>query len=293
MNNIFKGLGVALITPFCADGSVDFAALQSLIDYQIKGGVDFLCVLGTTAETPCLTAQEKMAVKEVAVAAVRGRVPVLLGMGGNNTAALVEEIKNFDFKGVDGILSVVPYYNKPSQEGMYLHFKSVAEAAGDVPVVLYNVPGRTGVNMQADTTLKLAREVDNIVAVKEASGNVEQIVSIAQNAPEGFGVLSGDDSLTCELVEGGACGVISVVGNAVPQTFSAMVRCALCGDTAEARDIDSRLRELYRLAFADGNPAGIKALLAHKALCRNVLRLPLVAASAPVADALKGFAGVD
>ena len=293
MNNIFKGLGVALITPFCADGSVDFAALQSLIDYQIKGGVDFLCVLGTTAETPCLTAQEKMAVKEAAVAAVRGRVPVLLGMGGNNTAALVEEIKNFDFKGVDGILSVVPYYNKPSQEGMYLHFKSVAEAAGDVPVVLYNVPGRTGVNMQVDTTLKLAREVDNIVAVKEASGNVEQIVSIAQNAPEGFGVLSGDDSLTCELVEGGACGVISVVGNAVPQTFSAMVHCALEGDSAEAREIDSRLRELYRLAFAEGNPAGIKALLEAKGLCRNVLRLPLVAASAPVADALKGFAGVD
>lgn len=293
MNNIFKGLGVALITPFAEDGSVDFAALRSLIDYQIRGGVDFLCVLGTTAETPCLTSQERMAVKDAAVDAVNGRVPVLLGMGGNNTAALVQEIKAFDFRGVDGILSVVPYYNKPSQEGMCLHFKSVAEAAGDVPVVLYNVPGRTGVNMLADTTLKLAREVDNIVAVKEASGNVEQIVSIAQNAPEGFGVLSGDDSLTCELVEGGACGVISVVGNAVPQTFSAMVRCALCGDSAEAREIDGALKELYRLAFADGNPAGIKALLAHKALCRNVLRLPLVAASAPVAEALKAFAGVD
>lgn len=293
MNNIFKGLGVALITPFCEDGSVDYAALKSLIDFQIEGGIDFLCVLGTTAETPCLTVEEKIALKNAAVEAVDGRVPILLGMGGNNTAMLVEEIKKFDFRGVDGILCVVPYYNKPSQEGLRLHFKHVAEAAGDIPVVLYNVPGRTGVNMQAATTLRLAREVDNIVAVKEASGCVEQIADIVQSAPEGFGVLSGDDGLTCELIERGACGVISVVGNALPKTLAEMVHCALNDDKPKAGEIDARLKKLYRLAFADGNPAGIKALLEAKGRCCNVLRLPLVKATAPVAEALRAFADLD
>ena len=292
MNNIFKGLGVALITPFCADGSIDFDALAGLVDYQINGGTDFLCVLGSTAETPCLSPDERIAVKDAVVDTARGRVPVLLGMGGNDTMALCREIGKFDFSGVNGILSVVPYYNKPSQQGMYEHFGRVAEAAGDLPVVLYNVPGRTGVNMQAATTLRLARDYDNIVAVKEASGSIAQIEMIADNAPEGFGVLSGDDSLTCELLAHGACGVISVVGNAIPHTFAGMVRDSLEGDAVKAAETNDKLQELYRLVFAEGNPAGIKALLAAKGMCDNVLRLPLTPVSQPTADGLRQFATI-
>ena len=291
MNNIFKGLGVALVTPFNADGSIDAATLEGLVNYQIEGGVNFLCALGSTAETPCLSREERRRVKEIVVSAAKGRVPILMGMGSNNTAALVSEIDELDFRGVDGILSVVPYYNKPSQLGMLEHFRSVAEAAGRVPlpVVLYNVPGRTGVNMQAATTLRLAREVGNIVAVKEASGSIAQIEMIADNAPEGFGVLSGDDSLTCELIARGACGVISVVGNAIPATFSRMVKAAISGDYVAATAINGQLQGLYRHVFADGNPAGIKALLAAKGLCNNVLRLPLTPASQETAVVLQEF----
>lgn len=295
MKNIFCGLGVALITPFTpgGKGAVDFGTLRHLINYVIDGGANFLCVLGSTAETPCLSADERRSVKDFAVETAGGRVPVLLGMGGNDTRALTEEIESFDFDGVDGILSVVPYYNKPSQLGIYEHFKCVAEAAAHragLPVVVYNVPGRTGVNMQAATTLRLAREVDNIVAVKEASGSVAQMETIVQNAPDGFGVLSGDDSLACEFIGRGGCGVISVVGNAIPQTFSTMVRAALDGRSSEAAAINEELQELYRLAFADGNPAGIKALLNAKALCANCLRLPLTPATAETADGLRVFA---
>ena len=293
MENIFRGLGVALITPFTQDREVDYGALRDLIERLTDGGIDFLCVLGSTAETPCLSAEERMAVKDCAVETVGGRIPILLGMGGNDTRALCDEIGAFDFGGVSGILSVVPYYNKPSQVGMYEHFMCVAEAAwqrAKLPVVLYNVPGRTGVNMQAATTLRLAREADNIVAVKEASGSIAQVEMITRNAPEGFGVLSGDDALTCELIGRGGCGVISVVGNAIPRTFGSMVRAALSGDADGAVSANEGLKELYRLAFADGNPAGIKALLAAKGLCRNVLRLPLTPASEGTADALRAFA---
>lgn len=277
MQNIFKGLGVALVTPFKADGSVDYDALRRLLDYQLSNGVDFLCVLGTTAETPCLSAEEKTKVKNIVVEKVQGRVPILLGCGGNNTAAVVESLKNDDFTGVDGILSVCPYYNKPSQEGLYQHFKAIANAT-DLPVVLYNVPGRVGVNMTAETTLRLANDCPNIVAIKEASGNFAQIDDIIKNKPSHFDVISGDDGITFPLITLGAVGVISVIGNALPKEFSRMVRLALNGDYKNALEIHHKFMELFGLLFVDGNPAGVKAMLNIMGLIENQLRLPLVPA---------------
>jgi len=277
MQNIFKGLGVALVTPFKADGSVDYDALRRLLDYQLSNGVDFLCVLGTTAETPCLSAEEKVKVKNIVVEKVQGRVPILLGCGGNNTAAVVEYLKNDDFTGVDGILSVCPYYNKPSQEGLYQHFKAIANAT-DLPVVLYNVPGRVGVNMTAETTLRLANDCPNIVAIKEASGNFAQIDDIIKNKPSHFDVISGDDGITFPLITLGAVGVISVIGNALPKEFSRMVRLALNGDYKNALEIHHKFTELFGLLFVDGNPAGVKAMLNIMGLIENQLRLPLVPA---------------
>ena len=277
MQNIFKGLGVALVTPFKADGSVDYDALRRLLDYQLSNGVDFLCVLGTTAETPCLSAEEKVKIKNIVVEKVQGRVPILLGCGGNNTAAVVESLKNDDFTGVDGILSVCPYYNKPSQEGLYQHFKVIANAT-DLPVVLYNVPGRVGVNMTAETTLRLANDCPNIVAIKEASGNFAQIDDIIKNKPSHFDVISGDDGITFPLITLGAVGVISVIGNALPKEFSRMVRLALNGDYKNALEIHHKFTELFGLLFVDGNPAGVKAMLNIMGLIENQLRLPLVPA---------------
>lgn len=277
MQNIFKGLGVALVTPFKADGSVDYDALRRLLDYQLSNGVDFLCVLGTTAETPCLSAEEKLKVKNIVVEKVQGRVPILLGCGGNNTAAVVESLKNDDFTGVDGILSVCPYYNKPSQEGLYQHFKAIANAT-ELPVVLYNVPGRVGVNMTAETTLRLANDCSNIVAIKEASGNFAQIDDIIKNKPSHFDVISGDDGITFPLITLGAVGVISVIGNALPKEFSRMVRLALNGDYKNALEIHHKFTELFGLLFVDGNPAGVKAMLNIMGLIENQLRLPLVPA---------------
>lgn len=277
MQNIFKGLGVALVTPFKADGSVDYDALRRLLDYQLSNGVDFLCVLGTTAETPCLSAEEKLKVKNIVVEKVQGRVPILLGCGGNNTAAVVESLKNDDFTGVDGILSVCPYYNKPSQEGLYQHFKAIANAT-ELPVVLYNVPGRVGVNMTAETTLRLANDCPNIVAIKEASGNFAQIDDIIKNKPSHFDVISGDDGITFPLITLGAVGVISVIGNALPKEFSRMVRLSLNGDYKNALEIHHKFTELFGLLFVDGNPAGVKAMLNIMGLIENQLRLPLVPA---------------
>ena len=277
MQNIFKGLGVALVTPFKADGSVDYDALRRLLDYQLSNGVDFLCVLGTTAETPCLSAEEKLKVKNIVVEKVQGRVPILLGCGGNNTAAVVESLKNDDFTGVDGILSVCPYYNKPSQEGLYQHFKAIANAT-ELPVVLYNVPGRVGVNMTAETTLRLANDCSNIVAIKDASGNFAQIDDIIKNKPSHFDVISGDDGITFPLITLGAVGVISVIGNALPKEFSRMVRLALNGDYKNALEIHHKFTELFGLLFVDGNPAGVKAMLNIMGLIENQLRLPLVPA---------------
>jgi len=275
--NKFKGLGIALITPFTQDGEVDYTALRRVLDYQLSNGIDFLCVLGTTAETPCLTAEEKENVIRIVHEKVQGRLPILLGMGGNNTASVVNTIKNFDFKGIDGILSVCPYYNKPSQEGLYQHFKTIAEAS-PVPVVLYNVPGRVGVNMTAETTLRLARDCENIVAIKEASGNFTQIDDIIKNKPADFDVISGDDGITFPLITLGAAGVISVIGNALPKEFSRMVRLALNGDYTNALTIHHKFTELFKLLFVDGNPAGVKAMLNSMGLIENQLRLPLVPA---------------
>lgn len=270
-----KGMGVALITPFKADESVDYNALMRLVDYQLQNNTDFLCVLGTTAETPTLTEYEKQKIKSMVIERVNGRIPILLGVGGNNTRALVETLQTGNFTGVDAILSVVPYYNKPSQEGIYQHYKALAEAT-DLPLVLYNVPGRTGVNMKAETTLRIARDFKNVIAVKEASGDITQMDDIIKNKPEGFNVISGDDGITYPLVALGAVGVISVIGNAFPREFSRMVRLALQGDYIHALDIHHKFAELFKLLFVDGNPAGVKAMLHAMGMIENKLRLPLV-----------------
>lgn len=270
-----KGMGVALITPFKADESVDYNALMRLVDYQLQNNTDFLCVLGTTAETPTLTEYEKQKIKSMVIERVNGRIPILLGVGGNNTRAVVETLQTGDFTGVDAILSVVPYYNKPSQEGIYQHYKALAEAT-DLPLVLYNVPGRTGVNMKAETTLRIARDFKNVIAVKEASGDITQMDDIIKNKPEGFNVISGDDGITYPLVALGAVGVISVIGNAFPREFSRMVRLALQGDYIHALDIHHKFAELFKLLFVDGNPAGVKAMLHAMGMIENKLRLPLV-----------------
>ena len=254
-------MGVALITPFKADKSIDFSALARLIEHQIKSGVDFLVVLGTTAETPALTPDEKRQVRQFVAQRVAGRVPLVLGMGGNNTMGLCEEIRSTDLSDYQAILSVVPYYNKPSQEGIYQHYAAIAQAS-PVPVVLYNVPGRTGVNMTAETTLRLAADFpDKIIAVKEASGNFSQIDDIIKRKPADFMVISGDDGITFPLITLGAVGVISVIGNAFPREFSRMVRLALDGDYAGSLLIHHKFTELFSLLFVDGNPAGVKCLL--------------------------------
>ena len=278
IHNTFKGLGIALVTPFTKEGLVDFTALRRLLDYQLSNGIDFICLLGTTAETPTLSAEESQQVKDLVVEKVNGQVPILMGCGGNNTAAVVEQIQTGDYKGIEGILSVCPYYNKPSQEGLYQHFKAIAAAAAtrNLSVVLYNVPGRVGVNMTAETTLRLANECENIVAIKEASGNFTQIDDIIKNKPKNFDVISGDDGITFPLITLGAVGVISVIGNALPKEFSRMVRLALNGDYQNALTIHHKFTELFKLLFVDGNPAGVKAMLNAMGLIENELRLPLV-----------------
>lgn len=275
VHNIFKGLGIALITPFCEDGSVDYPTLAKLVEYQLKNGADFFCILATTGETPCLSAEEKKQIKDTIVSTVHGRVPILMGCGGNNTAAVVDELKNGDFSGIDGVLSVCPYYNKPSQEGLYQHFKAIA-AATKLPVVLYNVPGRTGVNLTAATTVRLAKDCKNIVAIKEASGNLEQVDEIIKNKPASFDVISGDDALTFPMISCGAVGVISVIGNALPREFSKMIRLEFKGEYDGARMIHHRFTDLFSLLFVDGNPAGVKCVLSEMGMIKNVLRLPLV-----------------
>ena len=273
--NIFRGMGVALITPFTSSGEVDMSTLKRLVEYQIQNGADFLCILATTSEAPCLSKEEKQNIKNLIVDVNNGRVPILMGCGGNNTAAVVSELREIDLNGIDGILSVCPYYNKPSQEGLYRHFKAIAEAS-PLPVVLYNVPGRTGINMKPETTVRLARDCDNIVAIKEAAGSLEQVDEIIKNKPSGFDVLSGDDALTFSMVASGAAGVISVIGNALPKEFSRMIRLEFRGEYEPARKIHHGFTELYSLLFVDGNPAGVKALLHEMGFIENVLRLPLV-----------------
>ena len=277
---MFKGTGIALITPFNEDKSVDFGSLERIVNHVIDGGADFLVALGTTSEAPTLTAGEKKQVVDTILKANAGRLPVLLGMGGNNTQAVVDAVKTQDFTGIQGILSVVPYYNKPNQRGMKAHFEAIADAS-PVPVIVYNVPGRVGVNLQAATCVELARH-PNIIAVKEASGNLQQIMEILRDKPAGFDVLSGDDGITQPLMALGATGVISVAANAYIKPFSRMMRAMKEGRADEALELHYAMMRMNQLIFADGNPAGIKCLMSHMGLCKNVLRLPLVTANEKV-----------
>lgn len=277
----FRGTGIALITPFNEDKSVDFQALEHIVNQVINGGADFLVALGTTSEAPTLTPEEKQLVVATILKANAGRLPVLLGLGGNNTQAVIEQIKTQDFNGIDGILSVVPFYNKPNQRGMKAHFEAIADAS-PVPVILYNVPGRVGVNLQAATCVALAKH-PNIIAVKEASGNLTQIMEILRDKPADFDLLSGDDGITQPLMALGAQGVISVAANAYIKPFSKMMNAMKEGHTAEALKLHYAMLRMNQLIFADGNPAGIKCLMSLMGLCKNVLRLPLV----PVSDNVK------
>lgn len=270
-----KGMGVALVTPFKSDKSIDFDALARLLEYQVQSGVDYMVVLGTTSENPTLEPDEREQIKRFVVERVAGRVPLVLGCGGNNTAAVVRELSDADLSAYSAILSVVPYYNKPSQEGIYRHYAAVAQAS-PLPVILYNVPGRTGVNMTAETTLRLAVDFPNIVGIKEASGNMVQVDDIIKHKSEDFMVISGDDAVTFPLITLGAVGVISVIGNAFPREFSRMVRLALAGDYDNARAIHHRFTDLFGLLFVDGNPAGVKCVLNAMGYIENELRLPLV-----------------
>ena len=280
MKNIFKGTGIALITPFNEDKSVDFAALEQIVNHVIDGGADFLVALGTTSEAPTLTTEEKKQVVSTILKTNAKRLPVLLGLGGNNTAGVIEQIKTQDFTGIDGILSVVPYYNKPNQRGMMAHFTAIADAS-PVPVILYNVPGRVGVNLQAATCVELAKH-PNIVAVKEASGNLQQIMEILRDKPADFDVISGDDGITQPMMALGAQGVISVAANAYIKPFARMMNAMKDGQTEEALRLHYAMLRMNQLIFADGNPAGIKCLMNHMGLCKNVLRLPLVPANEKV-----------
>ena len=285
-HNVFQGMAVALITPFDASGNLDEKTLRQLLAFHLLEGTDFLCILGTTAETPCLTAAEKETIKRIAVEEVGGKIPLLLGCGGNNTAAVVEYLQQTDLTGYAGVLIVTPYYNKPSQEGLYQHFVAVAKAS-PLPVVLYNVPGRTGVNLEAKTTLRIAHECENVVAIKEASGRIEQIEEIIRLAPEGFEVISGDDAITFELMTIGAAGVISVVGNAYPHEFTQMIHAAKQGQWSESLALHRRFSPLYPLMTVDGNPAGVKSLLSIQGKITNRLRLPLVSATESTAEKLR------
>lgn len=276
----FRGLGVAMVTPFKDNLQIDYSALDKLIDFLLGNGVNFLVVQGTTAETATLTDNEKRQLADYIIKKVNRRVPIVLGIGGNDTQKVIETYKNFDLTGVDAILSVTPYYNKPTQKGLYLHFKAIAEATR-LPLIVYNVPGRTGVNMTAETTLKLAHDFQGkIIAVKEASGNLNQMAYILRDRPDGFLVLSGDDGLTLPQMAMGADGVISVVGNCAPAQFSRMVNLALQGKFTDAAALHLSLIELIDLLFIEGNPGGVKAALNALGIIENVLRLPL----APIGD---------
>ena len=266
-----------MITPFKADRSIDADALTNIVNHVIDNGADFLVILGTTSEAPTLTPEEKKLVISTILKANNGRLPALLGMGGNNTQAVIEAIKTQDFTGIQGILSVVPFYNKPNQRGMKAHFEAIADAS-PVPVVVYNVPGRVGVNLQAATCVELAKH-PNIIAVKEASGNLQQIMEILRDKPADFDVLSGDDGITQPLMALGATGVISVAANAYTSQFSRMMKAQKEGKTDEALRLHYAMLRMNQLIFADGNPAGIKCLMSHMGLCKNVLRLPLVSAN--------------
>ena len=269
-----KGLGVAIITPFKEDFSVDFRALTKLINHVIDGGVDYIVSLGTTGESVVLNDQEKTSVVEHTINTVEKRVPICLGIGGNDTMAIVDKIKKTNFSNISAILSVSPYYNKPSQEGIFLHYKLISESSS-VPIILYNVPGRTSSNIEASTTLKLASKFSNIIGIKEASGDLSQISQIIKNKPKNFNVVSGDDDLTNQIIKNGGDGVISVVGQCLPELFSKMVHEALNKNFSISDKISFELSNFIQLLFKNGNPSGIKSALNHLNICENILRLPL------------------
>lgn len=275
MNSKFKGTGVALVTPFHKQGTIDFSALGKLIEYTLEGGVNYLVVQGTTAETATLTKEEKQAVSQFVIDTVDKRVPLVIGVGGNNTQDIINQLRIVSYEGYDAILSVTPYYNKPQQRGLYLHYKNLA-AVSPLPIIMYNVPGRTSVNMKAETTLDIACEFDNIIGIKEASGNIEQIMDIIRNRPKNFLVISGDDLLTAPLLAMGADGVISVSANAYPKDVSQLVNAGLKGDFGRMRELHYKITDITKALFADGNPSGIKAVLEIKGIIANNLRLPLV-----------------
>jgi 4-hydroxy-tetrahydrodipicolinate synthase len=274
-NDKFRGTGVALVTPFHKDGSIDFKSFKKLIERIIDGKVDYLVPLGTTGESVTLTKDERRAVIDFVTEIADSRVPVMLGLGGNNTREILNVIEETDFDKIDAILSVSPYYNRPSQRGIFLHYRTIANAS-PVPVILYNVPTRTGSNMEADTTLELAHEVKNIIGIKEASGSLEKVMKIVKDRPKDFLVISGDDVLTLPIIACGGDGVISVIANALPKEFSDLVRFALEGNFDRARKLQSRLLEITQSIYVDGNPAGVKGLLSAMNICSEFLRLPLV-----------------
>ena len=285
MKNPFSGTGVALVTPFRKQETIDFSKLETLINHIIAGGVDYIVALGTTSEAATLTETERHALQEFIVESVAGRCPIMLGLGGNNTLDVTDTINRTNFDGISGILSVAPYYNKPNQRGLQQHYHSIAEAS-PVPVIIYNVPGRTGVNIAAETTLTLANECPNIIGIKEASGNMQQVMEILRRRPAGFRVISGDDALTCPMIAMGADGVISVIANALPKETSDMVRFALKGDLKKALPLHYRLLPLMNAIFEEGNPTGVKSLLETEGLITNILRLPLVKASKQLTNKL-------
>jgi len=288
MNSKFLGTGVALVTPFKTDLTVDHNALTNIVNFNIDNGVEYLVISGTTAESVTITKAEKQAIVDTISKAANGRVPLVLGIGGSNTMQVIEEIKNTDLSGIDAILSVSPYYSKPTQEGIYQHFKAISEAC-PVDIILYNVPGRTSKNMDVDTTLRLANDFKNIIAVKEAGNNVAQYLQLIKNKPQDFLVISGDDDLALAIVLAGGSGVISVIGQAFPKDFSEMIRLGLQGKNTQAYQLHFKLMDAIDYIFEENNPSGIKAVFQALNLCEDTVRLPLVPASGALKQKINNF----
>ncbi len=288
MNNPFLGTGIAIVTPYNQDGLVDHEALKKIVNFNVENGTNYIVISGTTGESVTITKQEKKEIIKTIKEANANRLPLVLGIGGNNTAAVIEEINATDLSDFAGILSVSPYYSKPTQEGMYQHFKAIAEAC-PVPIILYNVPGRTAKNMEPTTVLRLANDFENIVAVKEAGNNLQQYYELLRDKPEDFSIISGDDDLALGVVLAGGSGVISVIGQAFPKEFSKMIQLGLEGKAKDAYNIHFKLMEIVGLIFSENNPAGIKAVLKTLDLCSDKVRLPLVEASSELKNKIESF----